>query len=240
MRKFLALILTLILCFSVGTMTACGDNYQEASAQELMQIAELMDENETEDPVSFGTGTGYKLTMDMSMAYGGESFESDIDLVVAKVGDDYQLSMVVDAGAEGIITSYYKEGYLYSSANYDGTTVKTKTSYSFDETVTEMLEQVNEALFELDDLIEEMSYMGEYLKCYIDRTGENTKVKVEVNFSESGYTIEMTAKYEIDANYRLVSYSYDMSMMGMEITCSISPYSGTINFPADLDTYVTE
>lgn len=234
MRKILALILSLAVCFSMVSMIGCGDtgNYQPVSAQELSQIAESMEENQTEGPIAV-VGDGYQLTMKMTE---GPAFSMDMDVKVAKVGETYQFAAIVDSGAGGIIKTYYKDNYLYSYANYEGDTFRVKAPYALDDALTE-LPDMSAGLKDLGDVIGEMSIYGNAFKCYVDRTGENLKAKVEVKLSESGYTINMVIIYELDANYRLVSYSADMDMMGMTIKANLSPFNGTITFPSDLDSY---
>ncbi len=240
MRKILSLILAIALCFSIGTMVGCGgdDNYESASAQELLQIAELMEENKGDSPATLGVEGGYKLSTTMSGEEGGVTLSTKIDATVVKVEDTYEIAISIDGGADGGVNTYYKDGYLYTRAVINGQVYTSKMSGTVNEAFANLYENLGEMVLELDDAIEEMSMYGDALKCYIDKSGENTKVKVEVKMSEAGMNIEMVINYEIDANYKLISYGYDMDMGSIKMNCSLNPYSGTITFPADLDAYV--
>lgn len=236
MKKILALILSFAVCFGVVNMFGCSNgNYEPVSAQELMQIAEMIESNQSDDLVPIGAEEGYKLTMQMGGSFDGAALNMDIDVQVAKVGESYQFAAVINSGTN-VVKTYYKDGYLYGAIIYDGQTQKTKQEYSLNEALFE-LPDVSEGLLELGDLIEEFSFYGNGFKCYVDRTGENLKAKVEVKFSEMGYTVNMTVVYELDANYRLVGYNADMDIMGMRINANMSPLTSAIVFPNDLDTY---
>lgn len=244
MRKILALILSLVVCVGMFSLVGCGDgNYQEVSAQEIMQIAEQMDAVEIDGPLMVDLGNGLELDFALEMSYGGYSYKTNLNAKFKRVDQNIEYAAILSGVApEGTnnASMYYKDGYLYSANNFAGGVVKTKQKYNLGEAFDQIdLESFSQGLYEMDDLIEEMQYIGDALKCYIDKSGDTTKIKIEIKMEEAGETMSMVMKYEIDAGYKLISYSADVNMGSMgTLTASMAPWSGTIDFPSDLETYM--
>ncbi len=108
-------------------------------------------------------------------------------------------------------------------------------------------EPVDEFVFYLDFLNANFENQDVNMKCCIDENEDYSKIKFEVKMEQGEEANEVFVEYIYDENKSLIAYQMELSSVGISyegfdynISASLTfePYSGEIEFPNDLDTYV--
>ena len=264
MKKILAISLVLMLAVGCFCLTGCGDatfggNYQEATAEDVQTIV---------DSAKFQQGVqditaqeGYEMIIDVYSKMDSNVFDVNMNLkfvnednnpkmqgtVDAKMNFSYG-NQSVDMGAKGDV--YYADGYTYANetvkANGQSISQKVKQEGDWSEYYSDYLEKIMDMAnqYDLGSLIQ-MAGVSDTVKVSI-ATDDGTKIKFESVVNEEGSSGRMEVIFVFDADYNLIankinidsSYTYEGSTTTIKMNITNKPYTGTINLPGDLNTYV--
>ena len=262
MKKFINVLLSLILALSLLVFTACDENtgnifeadYKEASVAELATLVNSVDASTNGDEVNFNDGV--KLVLNANIM--GTTIQ--MDLKTQKTEDDLLMEgSVLTAATYATYTNeiqgkvYYKGGYLYtdssSSVKLDDQVIsqefsKTKQAYTLDEYL-EVFTELSIIELDIEEMLDQFEET-ENVKYYVAKTNTKTNVKIEItNFSEDGTTVNGSVVFVFDANYKLIGYMMDATISATyfgetetyNTYMSFEPWSGTVNIPSDLSDY---
>ena len=244
MKKFLAILLGIVMCFGATALVGCGSqfdgNYKEVDATQLETFAASAAEAETKE-VSLD---GAKLVMSMESIDGEEYTKTSMD-VTLKVSDDVlQLagSMKSDMKSESYINEGEYEtmktdakvympgdGFMYTDGSMEMAgekeSVKVKTPMPFSiETYISM--QGANVQMDVADIIEATGvYEDENVKFYLDDAGEGQgkkfKVVVDVNDEEGVRGEDGYYKTSVKAEYYVIM-DKDYNVTAFKVTGEIN------------------
>lgn len=249
MKKLLTVTLCLILAISTAMMFGCeksafdGD-YTEATATEVSAMAEQIAQAEGGEELDYSQGV--KLVFDMDMSDGETTGGIEMNLKAIAVDNDLQMSgtMALVEGEESSSAEiYFAQEYIYTSATYEGQTVKIKMPMSIDDFIGNYAGSAGtDVTYSIADVME-MVEGEENVKWYVEDKEDVKKIKVE--YAEEGMG-ELKVVLVYNAEYKLTAMSYEMNMsqtvgeetMELTLKMTVEPWSGTIELPSDLNTYI--
>lgn len=264
MKKFVNVILSVILSLSLLAFTACdgSDNanvfeadYKEASVAELASIATDVDASSASDEIDFNSGV--KIVLDVDVM----GTKAQMEMKTKKADDELLMQGSVltktsygNSNLEITGDIYYKAGKLYSNSTTktsiaDTVVSETTNKSKMTTTLEEYLDGFTDiSMIELDfeEAIENFEDT-ENVKFFLAKSKSKTNVKMEItNYTEDETTLNGSIVFAFDKNYKLIGYLIDVTInapnfLGASETyktyMSVEPYSGDVTIPTDLDTY---
>ena len=257
MKKLLTTITCLLIATCMLFMTGCGSvfdgNYVEASAAEVTTFVEQVDAVQENENFNYASGVQLKTSVYLKYVEGTVSQEIDLvmDYKAVLVENDMQaqgnIKMKLPSEMGGNMTAdfWQKDGYMYlkGTSLQDGE-IKAKYPMSFDDMFGDLMDEFSEISLN-SDINYYLGFAENYqdtVKFYIEQTETSNKIKIEIpEITEEGVTVSMQVVMVYDANYRITAAKVDMSLVENSVTMKanfeIEGWEGTIQLPADADTY---
>ena len=247
MKKFLAIILGVLICLSVSMFTACNSTtfdgkYQETSATTISSFSEQVDESGNED---LDYASGIKTFMDLEIGADGQTMHTKNTMYFSlKDGEiAMQGNVSVKAKALGFSISttakiYYSDGYLYYNGKAMGITAKYKQAMNIEELIGQYGSGNGLSQIKLSDAL--IEYNSDTTKFYIETGDDITKIKID--YQAEG--IKMKMYFIFNESYILQAFKIDMqsSFDGTTIKGTIyaEQWDGEVTLPSNLDSYADE
>ncbi len=248
MKRFLSIAVSLALCIGIVFMTGCGSvfdgNYTEVTSEEAQTFIEEVSSSSDSD-IGYDDGitanffiknAHNELTMKFNAAYSGGELQMSGNMNSKVTVGDQSIS----SGTE----YFYKDDTMYMKVTSGKESIKMKMTIPFDEFITDTTGGISGEMA-FDEVIAQFINI-EGFKMSMDK-GDGTVVKVKIEVP-AGTVIEGTAfekleyYFVFDANYKLTAAKAVTKVKEgeeiMEMELSIESWSGTVNLPGDLDSYV--
>ena len=240
MKKIVSLVMAVMLCC---VLIACGGEKDNtfsgkytASTQEDIQAvqAKVEEAGIAGSEIDYNTGVAIEAVVKTSVM--GES--SKISMKMKCIMQDDMLvmqgSMKMKVSGLNIDANiWFANDMMYMSAMGE----KMKMEMDINDYIAE---NVGAEVMDLASILEEYGQSTE-IQYYTCETKDGiTKIKIEVPATEEGSFVFYLV-YNADYTLNAIKMETKMSTIGeeMEMTMSIKPWTGTVNLPNDLDSYVT-
>lgn len=242
MKKLLTLILAFVVCFGVVSTIGCGGsgsaNFREITAEEFRVATQNIDSNE-DVPFMIGIENGINFHVDEKGQLYGSNYNESYDVKLVKVGNSYEFIHVqksTDAFFNIDQVQYFKDDFCYYLDKSETVPYKWKMPYPFEDTLYQFIYEYESYIMTFDEA-EYLIEANSTAKYYIDDSGNTTKLKVDIKTPFANNTETTTVIYEVDENNAIISYSLNYKGIQSQWTVSLTTFSGTLDFPSDLDSY---
>ena len=248
MKRFLSIAVSLALCIGIVFMTGCGSvfdgNYTEVTSEEAQTFIEEVSAS-AEDTLDYGDGVAANIYMKDNLT------EINMKFNAAYSGGEFQMSgnmnSKVTVGGQSISSGteyYYKGDTMYMKVTSGKESVKMKMTVPFDDFISDTTDGVASDMSFSEVINRFIDVEG--LKISMDKgDGTVSKIKIEVpagtvitgtEFEKLEYYFVFDANYKLTAAKAVTKVKEGEEIMEMEL--SIESWSGTVNLPGDLDSYV--